>query len=245
MKNVTGDHLVVVASALLQISPSSYAEAVGALCQEMHRNRRIDRLDTLKALALHARASDQSVIDTLSTYLLHAKRVLEKDGTPPIVAALRALKRVAEQCPDKIEEARTGVLVALATKTAATGGKDYVHNLLALAKEQGSPSEAVLANLAHGFQNHNSSVREACKVTFGKLCRPGDDVALGVLMQLIQGDIYGWSRCAAIEMMPKVIENPRPEVTACLLNLCREADVAIKSAALRALRPSAPDDTVP
>ena len=176
------------------------------------------------------------VIDALSTYLLHAKRVLEKDGTPPIMAALRTLKRVAEPYPERIHEARTGVMAALAAKTAATGGKEYIGKLAALAKEQGAPPRTVLVELLKGFQNHNSSVREACKGVFGKLCQPGDDTAIDVVMKVIQSDVYGWSRCAAIEMLPKIVAVPRPDVTGCLMELCREADVAIQSAALGAMR---------
>lgn len=236
LKSLTGGHLVVVAAGLLQISPASYGEAIGSLCLELNRNRGIDRLDTINALSKYARESDKSVIDGLSTYLLHAKRVLEKDGTPPIMAALRTLKSVAEPYPARIDEARTGVLAALAAKTAATGGKEYMVKLVALAKEQGAPPRTVLVELAKGFQNHNNSVRDACKGVFGKLCQPGDDTAIDVVMKAIQSDIYGWSRCAAIEMLPKIVAVPRPDVTGCLLELCREADVAIQSAALSAMR---------
>ncbi|CAE7430811.1 unnamed protein product [Symbiodinium sp. CCMP2592] len=236
LKSLTGGHLVVVAAGLLQISPASYGEAIESLCLEMNQNRSIDRLETITALSNYARESDMSVIDALSTYLLHAKRVLEKDGTPPIMAALRTLKRVAEPYPERIHEARTGVMAALAAKTAATGGKEYIGKLAALAKEQGAPPRTVLVELLKGFQNHNSSVREACKGVFGKLCQPGDDTAIDVVMKAIQSDVYGWSRCAAIEMLPKIVAVPRPDVTGCLMELCREADVAIQSAALGAMR---------
>ena len=238
LQYLDGEHLVVVAVALSQVSPSSYTQAVEALCQEMRRNRHINRLETINALAVVARDSDQCVIHELSAYLLHAKRVMEKDGTPPVMAALQALKRIAE--PNQIEQARIGVLTALATKAAATGGKEYIQKLLTLAKEQGAASQAVLAALASGFRNHNGSIREACKAVFGKLCQRGDETAIGVLLGTIRDDVYAWSRCAAIDMLPKVIDDPRAEVaevTACLLELCREADVGIKSAALCALRP--------
>ena len=209
---------------------------MAALCSEMRRNRYIDRMAAISALANFAHESDESAIDGLSNYLLHAKRVVEKDGTPPIMAALEALKRIAAAHQGKIEEARLGVLVALASKTAATGGKDYIHKLLALAKEHAGPLQNVLAELVKGFQNHNASMREACKSIFGKICQPGDEAALRILMEMIQGDVYSWSRCGAIQMLPKVVTTPRSEVSKCLLGLCNEADVAIRSAALCAMR---------
>ncbi|CAJ1364683.1 unnamed protein product, partial [Effrenium voratum] len=228
-----------VAISLATISPSSYRDAIKALCKQLGTAGNYQPV--IEGLGRVAREADEEVIRALVHFVRRGDRVVT--SAPQIAyftAALDVLKRIASA--EVLEEASAQVMWAYANKASKTGEKEFCRAMVPLNCQV---KKKVFTELAKGFRHASPGVRNACMEVYRKLSSRALDTAMEVLTDTALHETLTLAQCAALQVLPRIMDETRGKAIAgTLLSLADQAtDVAVKSAALGAIR-AVPDPSL-
>ncbi|CAJ1461802.1 unnamed protein product [Effrenium voratum] len=259
-EHLKGSHLHEVALAFAQLSDARNP-CLQALCREL-RPENLDLEDalttqtpttTLGILAKIAPAGDEEVHAAILHFLDNSQMILALEGPEPLLAAVQVAQQL--QCDER--SAKTKVMQQLAlflaarkqvllprrplrrstNRLAPPKRKFHVkaHQLLLELAEQCEGVDAsILELLITGFESLDASVRTDCKALLQQIPKVEGLDASSMLLKTIEESCSTTCRCTAIAALPLVAPGEGSIVK--LLPLTADRDLAVRSAALDALR---------
>ncbi|CAE7418992.1 ift122, partial [Symbiodinium sp. CCMP2456] len=215
---------------------SSDDEVVSTLCSELEKDNGLKKMAVIQALSNQAPEGDERTLQALQRYLERSDSLLGEEGPETLLAAEKLVRKLGGE--EQTRKAEKLLMDALVRHLARTGDTVFWPPLRTLCKERHATVQ--LSNfriIAKGFRRQNFRMRHVYSQVFERLICFGEGRdAAAVLIEVIQQDLFDWSRIIAAELLPRAVgAKEDSEAILAILLLLNDSSVLCKLASLHAL----------